>query len=191
MYRPGQLPGRASVVRCGSCRCLWLTEPVLLNVYGAPELIPRNEFRQPICSLEGRYDNPIPPRFLAPIDFLKIPALECKATLAYTFLIRIHRWRFVSHRSLAPKFQHSLSAVSLGGFTVRLSFELKRFPRCRYNIWRTVLYFILNFIWQNTSELPTYPLENKCIYRIAGILSFFPTYTIIHIGTVLYTLSVL
>jgi hypothetical protein len=24
-----------------------ITEPVLLNVYGAPELIPRNEFRQP------------------------------------------------------------------------------------------------------------------------------------------------
>ncbi len=24
------------------------TEPLLLNVYGAPELIPRNEFRQPM-----------------------------------------------------------------------------------------------------------------------------------------------
>jgi hypothetical protein len=28
-----------------------------------------------LCSLAGRYDNPIPTRFLAPIDFLKIPAL--------------------------------------------------------------------------------------------------------------------
>ncbi len=27
-----------------------------------------------LCSLAGRYDNPIPPRFLAPIDCLKIPA---------------------------------------------------------------------------------------------------------------------
>ncbi len=53
------------------------TEPVLLNVYGAPELIPRNEFRQPICSLADRYENPIPPWCLAPIDFLKIPALYC------------------------------------------------------------------------------------------------------------------
>ncbi len=26
------------------------------------------------CSLAGRYDNPIPPRFLAPIDCIKIPA---------------------------------------------------------------------------------------------------------------------
>jgi hypothetical protein len=29
-----------------------------------------------LCSLAGRYDYPIPPRFLAPIDFLKIPALK-------------------------------------------------------------------------------------------------------------------
>jgi hypothetical protein len=28
-----------------------------------------------LCSLAGRYDNPLPPRFLAPIDFLKISAL--------------------------------------------------------------------------------------------------------------------
>jgi hypothetical protein len=30
-----------------------------------------------VC-LGGRYDNPIPPRFLAPIDCLKIPALHLK-----------------------------------------------------------------------------------------------------------------
>ncbi len=29
-----------------------------------------------LCSLAGRYDNPIPIRFLAPIDCLKIPALS-------------------------------------------------------------------------------------------------------------------
>ncbi len=28
--------------------CVVLPEPVFLNVYGAPELIPRNEFRQPM-----------------------------------------------------------------------------------------------------------------------------------------------
>ncbi len=27
-----------------------------------------------LCSLAGRYDSPIPARFLAPIDFFKIPA---------------------------------------------------------------------------------------------------------------------
>ncbi len=40
---------------------------------------PRNWFQgmdyASLCSLAGRYDNPIPRRFLAPIDFLKIPAL--------------------------------------------------------------------------------------------------------------------
>jgi hypothetical protein len=50
-------------------------EAVFLNVYGTPESIPRNEFRQP-CSLAGRYDNPLPPRFLAPLDSLKIPDLD-------------------------------------------------------------------------------------------------------------------
>ncbi len=30
-----------------------------------------------LCSMAGRYDNPIPTPCLAPIDFLKIPALEC------------------------------------------------------------------------------------------------------------------
>jgi hypothetical protein len=37
-----------------------------------------------LCSLAGRDDNPIPPRFLAPIDFLKIPAqLSKKSTLQF------------------------------------------------------------------------------------------------------------
>jgi hypothetical protein len=42
----------------------------ILNVYGA-----RNWFQgmnsASLCSLAGRYDNHIPPRFLAPIDFFK------------------------------------------------------------------------------------------------------------------------
>jgi hypothetical protein len=50
-------------IRGGLTRFVDPGQPVLLNVYGAPELMPRNEFRQPI-----------PPRCLAPIDFLKIPA---------------------------------------------------------------------------------------------------------------------
>jgi hypothetical protein len=32
-----------------------------------------------LCSLAGRYDNPIPPRFLSPIDCLKIPAQATEA----------------------------------------------------------------------------------------------------------------
>jgi hypothetical protein len=38
---------------------------------------PKNRFQETnsakLCSLAGRYDNPIPTRFLAPIDCLKIP----------------------------------------------------------------------------------------------------------------------
>ena len=40
---------------------------------------PRNRFQGmnsvSLCSLAGRYDNPIPTRFLAPMDCLKIPSL--------------------------------------------------------------------------------------------------------------------
>ncbi len=43
------------------------TEPVFLKVYGAHEPTPRNDSAR-LCSLAGRYDNPIPTRFLAPID---------------------------------------------------------------------------------------------------------------------------
>jgi hypothetical protein len=43
---------------------------------------PRNRFQginsASLCSLAGRYDNPIPTRCLALIDFLKIPALKTK-----------------------------------------------------------------------------------------------------------------
>jgi hypothetical protein len=48
---------------------------------------PKNQFQGTnsarLCSLAGRYENPIPPRCLAPIDFLKIPALA-----TYTGFIR-------------------------------------------------------------------------------------------------------
>ncbi len=48
-----------------------LTELVFLNLYG-------NRCQginsASLCSLAGRYDNPIPTRCPAPIDFLKIPA---------------------------------------------------------------------------------------------------------------------
>jgi hypothetical protein len=40
-----------------------------------------------LCSLAGRYDNPIPTRFLALIDCYKIPAL---------IISQLYRWHFAS-----------------------------------------------------------------------------------------------
>ncbi len=40
-----------------------------------------------LCSLAGRYDNPIPPRFLAPIDSLKIPAQAMAGQIDFLELI--------------------------------------------------------------------------------------------------------
>ncbi len=50
---------------------------------------PKNRFQDinsaSLCSLAGRYNKPIPTQCLAPIDFLNIPAQDCK------FLISIVR----------------------------------------------------------------------------------------------------
>ncbi len=40
-----------------------------------------------LCSLAGRYDNPIPTRFLVPVDCLKIPALDGPTGSTYFFSV--------------------------------------------------------------------------------------------------------
>ncbi len=64
----------------------------LLSPYFYMFMGPRNWFQginsASLCSLAGRYDKPIPPWFLAPIDFLKIPALF------YSFFVHFIRWSY-------------------------------------------------------------------------------------------------
>jgi hypothetical protein len=56
-----------------------MPELVLLNFYGAQDRFQGIDSAS-LCSLAGRYDNPIPSRFLVPIDCLKIPALNVQAS---------------------------------------------------------------------------------------------------------------
>ncbi len=79
------------------------SEPEFLNFYGAQESIPRNQFRQP-----GRYDNPIPTRFLSPTDCLKIPALEGGVTHPPSLLL-----------PLIPLYGSQLNTIPSYGFNVR------------------------------------------------------------------------
>jgi len=64
-------------------------EPVFLNVW--------NRFQgmnsASLCSLAGRYDNPIPARFLAPIDCFKIPALVSQEIKESPSGQKEHSWR--------------------------------------------------------------------------------------------------
>jgi hypothetical protein len=53
-----------------------------------------------LCSLAGRYDNPIPPRFLAPIDFLKIPALVSESDLLAHFRILLGMSKLIMAQTL-------------------------------------------------------------------------------------------
>jgi hypothetical protein len=62
-------------VQSGTVHMSFFVQPVFLYVYGAQESIPRNDSAS-LCNLAGRYNNPIPPRFIA-IDCLKIPAQHC------------------------------------------------------------------------------------------------------------------
>ncbi len=73
---------RVSVALCRLEACLQWNRSDEFYVHGSNFknfLEPRNRFQgmnsASLCSLAGRYNNPIPTRFLAPIDCLKIPAL--------------------------------------------------------------------------------------------------------------------
>jgi hypothetical protein len=96
-----------------SCGCvisihILILSPYFCNVYGAQESIPRNEFRH-LCSLAGRYDNPIPTRFLAPIDCLKIPALSACQLMP----LQGQQERYVRLRNTNVMLRHVLKNVKL------------------------------------------------------------------------------
>jgi hypothetical protein len=60
----------------GHVVCSMLPEPEFFNFLKEPKNLFQGTNSARLCSLAGRYDNPIPTRFLAPIDCLKIPELE-------------------------------------------------------------------------------------------------------------------
>jgi hypothetical protein len=65
------------------------SETVFLNFKGAHELILRIRFCQPMYSLAGRYDNPIPKWILAHIDCSKIKAqdfVDCRVSAETIFV---------------------------------------------------------------------------------------------------------
>ncbi len=68
---------------------------------------PRNWYKgmnnASLCSLACRYDNPIPPRYLAPMDSLKIPALYSLSNLVryrrfveHCYLIQVN-WKHIKY----------------------------------------------------------------------------------------------
>jgi hypothetical protein len=77
----------APILYCISFRAL------IFQLLRSPVIDSRYQFRQ-LCSLAGRCDNPIPSRFLAPIDCLKFPAQVIfiwsdKTPLQYSSLLLI------------------------------------------------------------------------------------------------------
>jgi hypothetical protein len=78
-----------------------LPEPVFLNFQGAQASIPRNQVRQ--------HDNPIPTRFLAPTDCLKIPA---QFTVYCAFQIIVSAFPFKIIESGQDSLQRSVQSMA-------------------------------------------------------------------------------
>ncbi len=78
----------------------WLTaEPEFLT-FKEPKNRLQGISSASLCGLAGQYDNPIPTRFLAPVDCLKIPALIPKGLMKIT---RTSRLSMVSWRNAGLK----------------------------------------------------------------------------------------
>jgi hypothetical protein len=59
----------------------------ILKLLRSPRIYSIRNHSARMCSLAGRYDNPIPTRFLAPNDCLKIPALDFVPSSCYHRLL--------------------------------------------------------------------------------------------------------
>jgi hypothetical protein len=78
---------------------------------------PRNRFRgidsDSLYSLAGRYENPIPTWFLAPIECSKIPALEDRTIYRLAELILWNRFLGLQIQALVCEGQTCFISVSL------------------------------------------------------------------------------
>ncbi len=117
LTRYREQPLSSSLLHIFSCLFLAsLPEPVLKTF-----MEPRNRSQGmnsvSLCSLAGRYDNPIPPRFQAPVDSWKIPALLYSASSLFLFpLLSVHS--FAKILSMYPFFYLFIlsSSVSFSSF---------------------------------------------------------------------------
>ncbi len=95
---------------------------------------PRNRFQRmnsaSLCSLAGRYDNPIPTRFLAPIDCLKISALGFKLCVRFLSLGRILSLYYLAGIAHGSEKWHLLHVVS-GKWVYQKSESTSDMPSCQ------------------------------------------------------------
>ncbi len=110
-----------------------------------------------LCSLAGRYDNPIPPRFLAPIDCLKIPALVLMESTSpsppcNSLIGHLWKWRGAAHWPDPYLFWQKPVLRVTGRFTEK-SFRIQNANKCL----RSCVEFVINFV------------RSKLKFRISGL----------------------
>jgi hypothetical protein len=91
-----------------------------------------------LSSLAGRYDNPIPTRFLAPIDCLKIPALYSSLLVSsgHQLVLKVaERYTFINPKLSTVKIIGSmnLSASAYADLSDAKASALSKHIYCRIN----------------------------------------------------------
>ncbi len=128
-----------------------------------------------LCSLAGRYENPIPPRCLAPIDFLKIPAQSSAATnknKAWFRKIHDNETQQIKRKLLNLVLQTTIkriyAPVVQDFYSLKMSDFSLGMPSRRSVYWSLFLLF--------TSLCRFFVLKN-CYSLIGGFHCFFSNYT--------------
>jgi hypothetical protein len=127
---------------------------------------PRNRFQgmnsASLCSLAGRYDNPIPPRFLAPIDCLKIPAriFSIRKSLAGRY-----------DNPIPPRFLAPIDCLKIPAriFSIRKSCDVPHF--CNH---LNVHYRQYSYVEEKNMYLPKYTLYCAKIFPDEFYLATIP-----------------
>ncbi len=126
-------------------------EPVLLNVYGASELIPGMNSVS-LSSLAGRYENPIPPRCLAPIDFLKIPAQPKLGSFHRSSLKEVSRRLFrkirMSPIEWEPFNARAPSRTVIAHYALNSQMAVRRKPLW-LRLWFYIIQEFTNALWKS------------------------------------------
>ncbi len=136
---------------------------------------PRNRFQgtnsASLCSLAGRHDNPIPSRFLAPIDCLKIPA---QSTFTFCLLPskrHLDAFRFSLFRTCVQ------DRVRMEPNICVIRISKRHWQWSRINIWCWYVYRVSNYVCTHTVSVFVSLISD--LSSVISHLSFFPSVCIL------------
>jgi hypothetical protein len=163
---------------------------------------PRNRFQgmnsASLCSLAGRYDNPLPPRFLAPIAAIKIPALagQYNNPIPTLFLSTIDRSKIRAQVTHGNLYRRSPERTPIGQFCAKvpaqnyitflavsglwhiqkLSYSDVKLLTVQVNYMTILLFLVYVLIVCTKAIKPVLTAENTYFYNSVRTFEFRPLY---------------